>query len=255
MYHSISSTCTPRFQRFAVTPESFEAHVRCILDRGFQALTVSDLIEVASGRRGAPLKPVLLTFDDGFADFYESALPILLKYRLAATLYVVSGEIGRASSWLFGVGEGARRMLNWSELREIQRNGIEIGAHTVTHPALDLLPLSLAKQEIEKSKRDIEDGLGARVETFAYPYGYLSPAVRDMVQGAGYLSACAVRYATCTLADDRYMLPRHIALDSWKHDDLVAILDGRPALIQNLYDRARSQGWNALRRSVRFLRQ
>ena len=160
MYHSIDDSCSSRFRRFAVSPRSFKAHVRYLSDSGYQTLTVSELIEAMDGRAVMPPKPVVLTFDDGFADFYEAALPILTEFGQTVTLYVVSGAVGGSSAWLSGIGEGTRRMVSWAQLDEIRRSGIEIGAHTATHAALDLLSLEEARQEIAVSKRDLEDRLG-----------------------------------------------------------------------------------------------
>ena len=124
MYHSIDDSCSSRFRRFAVSPRSFKAHVRYLSDSGYQTLTVSELIEAMDGRAVMPPKPVVLTFDDGFADFYEAALPILTEFGQTVTLYVVSGAVGGSSAWLSGIGEGTRRMVSWAQLDEIRRSGI-----------------------------------------------------------------------------------------------------------------------------------
>ena len=250
MYHSVSDACAPRFRRFAVRPATFEAQMRYLSEQGFTTLTVSGLIEAMSGRAALPRKPVVLTFDDGFADFYEAALLVLRRYGQTATLYVVSGAVGKTSTWLEGIGEGKRPMATWSNLVEIQKCGVEIGAHTVSHAALDLLPAAAARDEIANSKRMLEDGLGCPVSTFAYPFGYQTAAVRDVVKAEGYSSACAVRYKMCTPQDDRFALPRHIALDSWDSKTFAAVLEGRPQRLPNFLDRTRSHAWRAARRAV-----
>ena len=81
MYHSIDEGCSSRFRRFTVDPSSFRAHVQYLSDNGYQTVTVSELIEAMDGRAVMPCKPVVLTFDDGFADFHEAALPILIEFR------------------------------------------------------------------------------------------------------------------------------------------------------------------------------
>jgi peptidoglycan/xylan/chitin deacetylase (PgdA/CDA1 family) len=251
MYHSISDGCAPRFRRFAVSPHAFRAHARFLSAHGFQSLTVSELVAALDGEAALPAKPVVLTFDDGFADFHEAALPILVEFGLTATLYVVSGRVGRTSSWLAGIGEGERRLVGWEQLDEISRSGIEIGAHSVTHAALDLLPLEAAKEEIAVSKRDLEDRLGTRIASFAYPFGYHNGDVRGLVEDQGYASACAVRYAMSSPADDRFALARHIALDGWDRETLSGVLAGHPPMLPNFYDQTRSSAWRAVRQSVR----
>jgi peptidoglycan/xylan/chitin deacetylase (PgdA/CDA1 family) len=255
MYHSIDDGCSPQFRRFAVSPATFETHVRYLCEHGYQALTVSGLLGALDGRSALPEKPVVLTFDDGFADFYDAALPILLEFGQTATFYVVSGAVGGSSAWLSGIGEGARRTVSWSQLDEIRRSGIEIGAHSVTHAALDLLPLDKAREEIAIAKRDLENRLGCEVASFAYPFGYQNAGIRGLVQREGYSSACAVRYATSSPTDDRFALSRHIALDSWDSEALGAVLAGRPRLISNLYDQTRSRAWRAVRQAVWSLYQ
>jgi O-antigen biosynthesis protein len=255
MYHSIDDVCSPRFRRFTVSPSSFETHVRYLADNGYQTLTVSGLIDAMDGRAVMPPKPVVLTFDDGFADFHDAALPTLIEFGQTATLYVVSGAVGGYSAWLSGIGEGRRKMLSWAQLDEVRRSGIEVGAHTATHAALDLLSLEDAKKEIAASKRELENRLSAAVSSFAYPFGYQNVAVRELVQREGYSSACAVRYAMSSRADDRFALSRHIALDSWDRDTLGAVLQGRPPLIPNLYEQTRSRAWSAVRQSVRSFYQ
>jgi peptidoglycan/xylan/chitin deacetylase (PgdA/CDA1 family) len=144
-----------------------------------------------------------------------------LRYGLTATLYVVAGCIGDTSRWLEREECRSLPMLSWSQLLDIAKSGIEIGAHTVSHPSLDTIRLSQAQVEILQSKCSLEDGLGISVESFAYPYGNFSRAVRDLVVAAGYASACAVRYATSSSLDDRFALSRHLS-------DFDALLAGRP---------------------------
>jgi peptidoglycan/xylan/chitin deacetylase (PgdA/CDA1 family) len=251
MHHSIDERCSPRIRRFAVSASNFTAHVRFLCENGYHALTVSGLIDALDGKGTLPEKPVVLTFDDGFADFYDAALPILHEFGQLATLYVVSGAVGRTSEWLSDISEGARRMLSWPQLDEIRRAGIEIGAHSVTHAALDMLCPEMARQEIATSKRDLEDHLGDEVRSFAYPFGYQNAGIRITVQEEGYSSACAVGYATSSSADDRFALSRHIALHGWDCEALAAVLAGRLPLFPNLYDKTKSRVWRIARQSVR----
>lgn len=249
MYHSVSTGGARGFRRFTVAPRLFEEHVRVMRDQGHTALSVSDLVERRTRGAAPPRRAVVLTFDDGFDDFYTAAMPILTKYDVAATLYVVSGCLGATSRWLAGAGEGNRPMLSWSRLAEVRKLGIEIGAHTVTHKALDAIPAAEARAEIEGSKRDLEDRLGEPVTSFAYPFGFHSKRVRAMVIAAGFTSACAVRYGSSPVHDDRFALARHIARHDASAEDIGAILDGRPPAAALLYDRARSNAWKLVRQA------
>ena len=85
-----------------------------------------------------PAKPIVLTFDDGFADFLDGALPALAAAGMVATVYAVAGLVGRTSNWLDGIGEGGRPLMDWSDLAALGRNRIEIGTHFLTHSQLDV---------------------------------------------------------------------------------------------------------------------
>jgi peptidoglycan/xylan/chitin deacetylase (PgdA/CDA1 family) len=249
MYHSISASELRRFRPFTVQPERFEEQARYIRDEGYSALTISELIRMRDAN-ALPEKAVVLTFDDGFADFHETALPILVRYRLMATLYVVSGYLGRTSEWLDYADAKSLRLLSWPQLAEIEKNGIEIGAHTLSHPPLDTLPLGRARDEIVLSKRHLEDRLGVDIKSFAYPYGYYSKSVRDLVVSAGYTSACAVRYAISPPDDDRFALCRHIVRHDADMAYFEALLAGKASRVRAIYDRLRSQTWKCMRQTL-----
>jgi peptidoglycan/xylan/chitin deacetylase (PgdA/CDA1 family) len=248
-YHSVAPTVPRRLRAFRVHPHHFEDQARHIRAAGYCTLTVSELVNMRAA--GAlPEKSVVLTFDDGFADFHTQVLPVLSRYGLKATLYVVAGYVGDTSRWLEDEESRSLPMVTWSQLRDIAKSGVEIGAHTMSHPSLDSIDLSHARIEITESKRALEDGLGISVESFAYPYGNFSGAVRDLVVAAGYASACAVGYATSSPRDDRFALSRHMVRDNADLPDFDALLEGRPALLRCLGDRARSTAWTYVRHTL-----
>lgn len=163
---------------------------------------------IARGGDELPPRLVILTFDDGYADFYTSAFPALQRHGFTATLYVATEFVGSTSCWLQHMGEGMRPMLTWEQLAEISAGSIECGAHTHTHQALDMLPLSEARDEIVRSKELLEDHLGIQVSSFAYPFGYYNARVRQTVQAIGFSSACAIKGVLSSLHDDPYALAR-----------------------------------------------
>lgn len=251
MYHSVSERAPRRFRRFSVTPRGFEQQLRHMRERGCTALTIGELMRLRAGRlENPPARPVVLTFDDGFADFHEHAMPALARYGMRATLYVTTGYVGRTSAWLQGIGAGHLPMLNWGQLAELAQHGIEIGAHTASHPALDALPRIEAAREIVVSKRTLEDKLGIAVDSFAYPFGYHSPGVRRAVREAGFGSACAVGYRTSRPDENPFALSRHIACEQTQTVALDALLGTRPTSMAVLRDRLRSAAWARLRHHV-----
>jgi peptidoglycan/xylan/chitin deacetylase (PgdA/CDA1 family) len=217
--------------------------------RHYTPLTVTHLAQaMTDSSLHLPDRPVVVTIDDGVADFYMGALPVLTRYGFPATLYVTTGFVGGTSRWLSGVGEGLRPMLTWSQIADVQASGIECGAHSRSHPQLDILARAAARDEIVHCKSELEHQLGRQVVTFAYPHGYYSAAVRRLVQEAGYSSACAVKHAMSATTDDRFALARIIVTDTDDMDGFGQVLAGRGLPVAPVRERVRTRGWRTGRR-------
>lgn len=248
MYHSIAEDVTVQYKPFAVSPSLFAQHMEYLHLQGYTPMTVTQVVQAVS-QRNVPDRPVVLTFDDGFADFFTEALPVLQQYNFTATLYVATGFIGSTSRWLQREGEATRPMLTWDQLREISACGIECGGHSHWHPQLDTLPLAAARDEIVNCKQLLEDHLGQQVSTFAYPHGYHSTAIKRLVREAGYTSACAVGYAMSSATTDPFALVRLRMGADTSVDALGALLTQRiPSVLTTLYKRVRTSGWRLVRR-------
>ena len=209
MYHSISDKSKEIFQEFAVRPAEFAEQMEYLANHNYNTITVAQLMQARKHKAFTiPERPVVITFDDGFADFYTEALPIFKKHHFSATLYVATAFVDGTSRWLDFVGEGERPMVTWEQLVEIDANGIECGAHTHTHPKLDSIPFSRAKREIELSRQLLQEHLGKGIPSFAYPFGYFTNRVRRAVQEMGFESASAVRYAMSPEDDNTFSLAR-----------------------------------------------
>jgi len=137
-----------------------------------------------------PERNVFLTFDDGFRDVFEHALPILREHGFRAMLFLVGDLLGKPNAWQQRAGDVVEPLMDEAQIREWLAAGHEIGSHTRTHPHLTRLPPEEAREEIVASKKKLEDRFGVAVEHFCYPYGDWNPAVRDLVAAAGYRSAC-----------------------------------------------------------------
>lgn len=242
-YHGVGPTTKridPGYLR--VSPALFQRQLELLLGAGFEFVTVSEFVARWDGDQ-APAGLAALSFDDGMDDNHEIVLPILANLGLRATVYVVTGLIGKPNPWM-AAGSGAR-MMNEAELQELASAGIEIGAHTVTHPDLSLLDYDSCLDEVDGSRRELERLLGVAVKTFAYPFCRYGPAARAAVESAGFDAA-----VTCQGLGswDRYELKRSLITGK---DGLSMFLLKLTDAYQPLFESTVSQ---AVRISTRRLR-
>ncbi len=168
MYHGISPErrrAHPYFET-NTSPELFERHMQFLSANGYKTIGLEEVAEAVRNRHNIE-KLVAVTFDDGYRDFYREAFPILRKYGITATVYVVPGFAdGRYT------GPRGEEYMSWSELREVNTHGVQIGSHTMTHPKLYSLQPSQISDEIRQSKELIQEKLGIPVHSFAYPFAF-----------------------------------------------------------------------------------
>jgi peptidoglycan/xylan/chitin deacetylase (PgdA/CDA1 family) len=201
MYHHIGGDGPPpddeRARRYSVPRARFAEQLDYLGRAGYTYVTLDDLAAALNGGSPLPPKPVILTFDDGYDDFYSLAFPLLQEHNAKATIYVISGR----------VGEGLH--MGWDTLRKLATSPlITIGAHSRTHPQLEKASPQRMRDELAGSKSDIEAQLGLPVRHFAYPNGSYSPAVVEQARAAGYLTATTVRGGTKAQRDRLLELPR-----------------------------------------------
>ena len=256
LYHSVSDHTASRFKKFTVSPGLFDEHMSYLRDQNYSLLTVSQYRDaIQDGTSELPSRPVLLTFDDGFTDFYANALPVLRRHGFAATLYVPTAFIGQTSRWLMREGESERSMLSWVQLIEACKNGIECGAHSHTHRQLDTLGVSDAREEVLRSKGILEERLGYSVSSFAYPYGYCTRGLLNIVRSAGFTSACAVGFSMSSTGGNCFALPRLLVTGDTSVDSLSSLLATGGSLTGRTFLRSRTWIWQVVRRSVAHLKR
>jgi len=248
VYHSVATDCAPAYRRWLVTPREFDGQLRALSARGYRPMTVQELAMRRRGGLSLPQRSCVITFDDGLADFAEGAMPVLTARGFPATLFVVSGLVGATARWLAPLGEGARPMLDWRALRNLHEAGVEIGAHTVSHPELDTLNRARARREMADSKHALEDGLGRAVKSFAYPHGYAAPVTRRLAEEIGYLAACRVRHALSSSTENLFALSRIIVTSDLTPERLIDLIEGGELPVSPPSDRLVATGWRAARR-------
>jgi peptidoglycan/xylan/chitin deacetylase (PgdA/CDA1 family) len=241
-YHSIGDRPRDGTMRWSVSPGDFDEQMVAIAESGRQALTVARYAAALRSGAELPPDPVLVTFDDGYADLATAALPVLQRYRLVATAFLVS-------AWLGGRAPDAGPVLTWEQVRELHAHGVQIGSHGHSHRPLDCLPYAEAEHEVRSSREVLADGLGEEVVSFAYPYGYSSPRVRRAVQAAGYSSACGVKNALSHEDDDLFSLARVLVTRDTGAVRVARLLAGEDAPLSWPGERLRTRGWRTYRRA------
>lgn len=248
LYHGVDHDPPAGLARYTMHPDRFAHHMEALAHRGAITMTVSQLVDLVAAGHPVPERTVLVTFDDGMADFGRHAWPVLRDLGMAATLYVVTGAIGGRADWLAPLG-GRPPMLDADQLRALDEEGCEIGAHSATHPQLDTIPVARFADEVRGARTQLSMLLGHPVRSFAYPHGYHDRRVKEAVRAAGFDSACAVRNMLSSTADDRFAIARVTVDADWSVDRLLRAVDGHGLAVAPRPEQLRTAGWRAYRRA------
>ncbi len=200
MYHYIRTgvpVTETLSQGLSVGPEMLDQQLNYIAQNGYQTISFNDLYEALENKTPLPPKSVILTFDDGYRDFYTTAFPLLKKYNLRAVSFYVVGYYNYPG------------YMNWDMVSEIHSSGlVDVESHTLGHLMLTTLPIEAAKNEIFESKRILEEKLQKKVNYFAYPYGDFNEGVVNLVKEAGYKLAFSTRVGSDLHSSEKMFLKR-----------------------------------------------
>ena len=168
-------------KRLNINPDLFEGHLKALKEASYKTYFVKEIPDILEGKIEYSSRSAVLTFDDGYEDFYTDVFPLLKKYQMKATIYIIVNFIGR------------RGFMNEKEIKEVLDSGlVELGSHTFDHLYLKFTPETVARKQIFESKKVLEEKFNVKIETFAYPYGAFSEKTIDLVKEAGYKAAVSV---------------------------------------------------------------
>lgn len=200
MYHYIGGNPNPDDKarnNLSVTPDKFDAQMGYLSQNGYHTTDFDTLIAALHGQTTLPPKSVILTFDDGYIDFYLNTYPILRKYNLRAVSFLPTGLIGTGY------------YMNWTQVKEINASGlVSFQAHSVTHPNLTSLSDPALAAQLSESKKTLESMLGKPVNTLAYPYGISDERVWQAAKVAGFIGGVGTWYGNVSSEGTLIDLPR-----------------------------------------------
>lgn len=199
MYHSVAPNGGPK-NKLMVEPKSFDRQMRFLKRHHYNVVPLEALADLVKNKKKIPPKTIAITFDDGFKDNYIYAFPVLKKYNLPATIFVITNEVGRS------LGD----RLTWDEIYEMRDSGvISFGSHCLgAKPLIEIDSDEWLKREIVDSRKVLEEKLGRPVNTFSYPQGKFNARVRQAVIDAGYDLAVTTAPGKRFPDDDRFALKR-----------------------------------------------
>jgi len=194
-YHMIDFPSPESRVRGGFTPpQRFARQMGHLKKRGFTFYTAAELLEYFRANSAFPPRGLAITFDDGCADNYINAFPVLRELGIRATMFVVPSCIGETNGKTLPAGEPPRTHFTADQMLEMSKFGIEFGSHSMNHHLLNQITLREARYEIESAKSYLEDLLQKPCKTFAYPAGYYTPEVQSVIEDTGHICAFSTVY-------------------------------------------------------------
>ena len=195
-YHTITKNPDPSSEIYNVPPAEFSAQLDYLQENGYTTITLKDFIKARRYGETLPPKPIILTFDDGYADNFFEMLPILEAHNMKAVIFVITNELGKSG------------YLTLDQLKILQRRGVEIGSHTADHLPLVTLNDELLINQIRVSKIFLEwNGIDA-ISSLSYPNGIYNSEIIELLKAENYLAAVTGEVGLNTLETDPYKLRR-----------------------------------------------
>ncbi|MFQ6043357.1 MAG: polysaccharide deacetylase family protein [Candidatus Poribacteria bacterium] len=191
-----------------ISPKTFEKQIQFLAEAGYQSISPELIVSAVNGAAKFPQKPVLITFDDGYENFYHYAYPIMKKYGYTATVFLLTGYIGMMNDWDVKLGWRRFKHLTPAQIRFLSKEGFCFGSHGVNHLFLTYQDDSTVRYEIQTSKSILEDFLKKPIYFFAYPYGDYDCGTVRLLRECGYTAAFSLNPGDVIKTDNLYFLPR-----------------------------------------------
>lgn len=209
MYHRVGDFYDIRDHRALYCHyRRFRAQMCWLKAMGYHVIDMDTCVRMVRGELPVSDRAVLLTFDDGFEDFYIHAFPVLKAYGFPAIVYVLSDYINGTAQWFAKEGRLCPPMLQLDQIKEMVKYGITIGSHGLSHVKLAQVPYEVMRKEIFESKMQLQELLGQEIRHFCYPYGSYNRDVMHTVREAGYISAVTCVRGGAISGNDLFQLPR-----------------------------------------------
>lgn len=205
-YHGVGPETTPA-PGVMISPESFQRQMRMLRLLGFRNTSVDSMVgDLAAGRRWWS-GSLALTFDDGYRNLVEHAVPVLEETKWTATIFIPTARIGATNDWDQSQGFPAIRLLDWADLARLAGRGFAIGSHGATHRSVLRLSDGEFAAELEQSLAEVRK-LPLYSRVFCYPYGHFSARAGELAERAGYIGACALVAGALAGERERFALGR-----------------------------------------------
>lgn len=209
MYHRVGCSGGER-RRYALRLEAFREQIGELAARGYRSVSTQELGCALRDALPLPGRPIMLTFDDGYADFPDCVWPILRQFGFSAVVFPVTEKVGGLADWDLEPAP----LMDWGQLRALAGEGVEIGSHSQTHRPLTRIALPEVLSEARGSAEKIAAEVGCEPRVFCFPFGARDILVDRVVAEAGYELAMSCRPGFCTVTDDPVNLPR-IEIAGW----------------------------------------
>ena len=194
MYHSIDDHGSKL--KLSIPVKEFREQMKYLRDKKYDIVSSVQLADMIKSGEKIPHNIVAVTVDDGYLDNYVNAFPVFKDYKIPATIFVISGSIGKPD------------FLNAAQIKEMSDAGIDIESHSVTHPFMESLTADGFKKEAVESRKAIEAITGKPVYTYCFPYGGFNDYTRDILRDAGYKAAFVTMPRDNSIALDLYRMKR-----------------------------------------------